>query len=92
MATLHIEHPVTDFDVWRAAFERFAPMRAQAGVVSAMVRRPVDDERYVVVDLDFPDAVHAGAFLEILRDRIWSTPANAPALVGEPRTSILEPA
>ena len=27
MATLHIEHPVTDFGTWQAAFDRFAQVR-----------------------------------------------------------------
>ena len=26
MATLHIEHPVTDFGTWKAAFDRFRGM------------------------------------------------------------------
>ena len=32
MATLHIEHPITDFDTWNAAFARFADARRRAGV------------------------------------------------------------
>ena len=31
MATLHIEHPITDFETWTAAFERFADTRRRAG-------------------------------------------------------------
>jgi hypothetical protein len=31
--TLHIEHPVTDFDTWRSAFDRFADKRSASGVV-----------------------------------------------------------
>jgi hypothetical protein len=29
MATLHIEHPVTDYGTWSAAFARFADARLQ---------------------------------------------------------------
>jgi hypothetical protein len=32
MATLHIEHPITDFGTWNAAFARLADVRRQAGV------------------------------------------------------------
>jgi len=32
MATLHIEHPITDFGTWNAAGERYADARRQAGV------------------------------------------------------------
>ena len=35
MATLHIEHPVTDFGTWQAAFDRFAQVRQESGVSGA---------------------------------------------------------
>ena len=89
MYTLHIEHPITDFDVWRTAFARFAPMRFAAGVSSHTVRRPIDDPRYVSVDLEFDTTAGAEAFLQTLRTRVWSIPDNSPALAGEPLTSIL---
>lgn len=92
MSTLHIEHPITDFTIWQAAFERFAPARAQAGVTAARVRRPVDDEHYVVVDLEFPDPDRARGFLAFLEQNVWSTPANSPALAGSPVARVLEDA
>ncbi|MGW0734825.1 hypothetical protein [Streptomyces sp. NPDC002851] len=90
MSTLHIEHPITDFAVWKSAFDRFAPMRKEAGVRRHRIQRPVDDQAYVVVDLDFDAADQAERFLDVLRTRVWSSPANAPALAGTPRTRILE--
>jgi hypothetical protein len=91
MTTLHIEHAITDFDDWQGAFERFAGMRARAGCRGQRVQRPVDDARYVVIDLDF-DTVHAAeSFLEVLNERIWSSPESSPALAGHPQTRILEP-
>ncbi len=89
MYTLHIEHPITDFDTWQAAFARFGPMRISAGVRSATVRRPVDDPHYVSIDLDFDNAAGAQAFLHVLRSRVWSSPAASPALAGDPVTRIL---
>jgi hypothetical protein len=91
MTTLHIEHAIVDFDIWRAAFARFAGARAGAGVLRHRVSRPVDDPCYVVVDLDFATVEEARAFLAFLRETVWSTPANAPALAGAPTTRILEP-
>jgi hypothetical protein len=91
MNTLHIEHAITDLDTWRAAFDRFGPVRAEAGVRGYSVRQPVDDPHYVVVDLDFDTADGAAAFLEVLRNRVWAVPANSPALVGSPRTLVLQP-
>ncbi len=89
---MHIEHAVNDFDVWRAAFGRFADVRVQSGVLAHRVHRPVDDPRYVVIDLDFATAEQAQRFLTFLREQVWTSAANAPALVGAPHTRILEPA
>ena len=89
MTTLRIEHPVTDFTVWRQAFDRFAGTRTTAGVRGHVIRRPVDDPRYVLVDLEFDSAGEAEAFLELLRTRVWSMPANSPALAGDPVTRVL---
>lgn len=90
MITLHIEHPVTDFIAWKQAFDRFAGMRASAGVRGHAISRPVDDTGYVVVDLEFDDRQAATAFLDVLRTRIWSIPSNSPALAGTPVTRILD--
>lgn len=92
MTTLHIEHPITDFETWSAAFARFEGARRQAGVRSQRVQQPVDDPNYVVIDLDFDSAGHATAFLQFLRTSVWAVPANAPGLAGVPETMILEPA
>jgi hypothetical protein len=92
MATLHIEHSVTDFDTWNAAFDRFADARRQAGVRRQRVQRPVDDKAYVVVDLDFDTVGEADNFLRFLRENIWASSDNAPALAGQPQTRVLEDA
>jgi hypothetical protein len=90
MATLHIEHPITEFDIWRAAFGRFSGARAEGGVTGVRVYRPVDDEKYVVIDLDFATVEKAERFQQFLRTRIWSSPNNAPGLAGSPVTRILQ--
>lgn len=89
MNTLRIEHPITEFTVWKEAFDRFAEMRRAGGVRSHVVRRPVDDPHYVIAELDFDSVGEAEAFLELLRTRVWSTPANSPALAGAPLTRVL---
>ncbi len=92
MTTLHIEHAISDFDVWRTAFDRFADVRIQSGVRAARIQQPVDDARYVVIDLDFDDVDNASRFLGFLRTRVWASGASSPALVGTPHTKILRPA
>ena len=90
MATLHIEHPITDFGTWKAAFDRFAEARENSGVRGHRILRPVDDTRYVVVDLDFQTVGEAEEFLDFLRTSVWTSAQNAPALAGTPQTRILE--
>ena len=92
MATLHIEHRITDFDTWTAAFNRFADVRRQAGVRDQRVQRPVNDPAYVVIDLDFDTTDEATAFLHLLNTKVWAIPENAPALDSKPATMILEAA
>jgi hypothetical protein len=89
MHTLHIEHPITDFATWRAAFDRFDREREKAGVRAHRIERPTDDDRFVHVELDFDEAIAAEGFLAFLRQAVWSNPAAAPALNGNPTTRIL---
>ena len=88
--TLRIEHPVTDFALWREAFDRFAEVRQQSGVQSHRIHQPVNDANSVSVDLDFDDKESAEKFLEFLRTRVWAVPENSPALAGSPVTKLLE--
>jgi hypothetical protein len=89
MAVLHIEHSISDLDVWLSAFAEFADRRRAAGVRHERVCRPIDDPHYVVVDLDFDQTEQAEAFLGFLHQAVWSTPANSPALVGRPTGRVL---
>ena len=90
MVTLRIEHPISDFDTWRAAFDRFADLRSRSGVRAHTIWQPVDDPAYVLIDLDFDTADHAQSFEIFLRTRVWAVPDNSPALAGTPITSILQ--
>jgi hypothetical protein len=92
MPTLHIEHAIVDFDLWKGAFDRFSQRREQAGVVRHRIQRPVDDPHYVVIDLDFQAREEAEHFLDFLREHVWPSSENAPALASAPHARILEPA
>lgn len=89
MTTLHIEHPVADFDAWAAAFDRFTEARERHGVRAYRILRQVDDARYVVIDLDFDTTPAAETFLRYLEQDVW--PANANSHIGTAQTRILEP-
>ena len=92
MPILHIQHRITDFDTWAAAFNRFAEARRNAGVRGHRVLRPVDDPAYVVIELDFDTADAAQSFLGFLRTNVWAVPTNSPGLGGTPETMVLEAA
>jgi hypothetical protein len=90
MVTLRIEHAITDFDTWKQAFDRFAGARRDGGVLGHRIHCPPDDPHYVLVELDFGTGEDAARFRDFLATRVWSTPTNAPALVGTPQTRILD--
>ena len=92
MTTLHIEHSVTDFDLWLTAFGRFGPARAQGGVRAQRVFRPQDDPRYVLIDLDFDTPGEAQRFLRFLETTVWASRDNSPALHGTPQVRLLDQA
>ena len=93
MATLHIEHAITDYATWKTAFDRFAERRTAAGVTAQRIQQPVDDPRSVMLQLDFDSPQQAIAFRGFLESQVWSTPANSPGLAGSQRAVVLvEPA
>ena len=89
MATLHIEHAITDLPTWLGAFHRFADARAGAGVRATRIHQPVDDDRYIVVQLDFDEVDQATAFLDFLRNVVWASPDASPGLKGAPTGRVL---
>jgi len=85
---LKIEYPVTDYDSWKAAFDRDALDREGSGVRRYRVLRPTDDPGYVMIDLDFDNASEAEAYLAALRRAVYSSRQASPAS-GEPQTRIV---
>ena len=92
MPTLLIEHAISDYDTWRDAFDRFATRRREGGVVQERILQPVDDQHYVLVDLEFATLEAAEDFQRFLETEVWSSSTNSPALVGTPRARIAETA
>ena len=90
MTTLRIEHAIHDYQTWQQAFDSFAGARAKAGVHSFAIRQPVDDPKYLMLDLEFDSAPAAEAFAEFLHQHVWSSPESSPALAGAPQTRVLD--
>jgi hypothetical protein len=89
MATLHIEHPITDLETWLGAFGRFEEARKNAGVKAQRVHQPIDDQNYIYVELDFESTEQAQGFKNFLETKVWSSPDASPALGGPPRARVL---
>jgi hypothetical protein len=90
MVTLRIEHEIHDYERWQQAFDSFAGARTNAGVRSFAVRQPLDDPKYLMLDLEFATTAQAEAFASFLHEHVWSAPSSSPALTGLPQTRILD--
>jgi hypothetical protein len=90
MHTLKIEHPVSDFQAWRAAFDRDPVGRERSGVRGYRVFRPIDDPRYVIIDLDFAELDEVHAFVAALR-ALWEGVDAAPGLLREGGAAPVKP-
>lgn len=90
MSTLRVELEVRDYEVWRNAFAQDAGGRQRNGARRYRIFRPVDDERKVMLDVDFDTPEDAGRFLAVMKRDVWPSPDKAPAKIGAPRTHILE--
>jgi len=89
VATLHIEHQITDLGTWLGAFNKFAEARKGAGVVAQRVHQPMDDDQYIYVQLDFAQPEQAEAFKGFLETVIWASSDASPGLAGQPTARIL---
>ena len=89
MPILQIEHAISDFEVWKRAFDADPVRREKSGVRRYRVFRPVDDPRYVKIDLEFDSTREAEAFRGALQ-QLWGSGRAAPALAGSPQTRIFE--
>lgn len=89
MPIVQIEHPVKDYDTWKAAFDRDPIGRAASGVRRYRIFRPTDDPRYIAVDLEFDGLPEAQACETALR-ALWRSPQAASTLAGTPLARIVD--
>jgi hypothetical protein len=90
MATLHIEHAITDLATWLQAFNSFGDARTGAGVIAQRVQQPAGNDRYIVVQLDFTDTDGALGFQQFLETVVWQSKDLSPGLDGTPTARVLE--
>jgi hypothetical protein len=89
VATLHIEHPISDLGTWLAAFDQFADARRDAGVTAQRIRQPVGDDAYILVELEFDTVEAAERFKGFLESVVWQSRDLSPGLAGTPVARVL---
>jgi hypothetical protein len=70
MHILRIEHPVPNYDAWKATFDSDPIDRKGSGVRRYRILRATDDPNYVMIDLEFDSASEAEAVHAALRG-LW---------------------
>ena len=89
MPVLQIEHPVRDFETWKAVFDGSEERRVSGRVRRYQVYRPVDDPNYIAVDLEFDSRGEAEAF-KLGLEALWRSAQAGPLLGGAPRARIVD--
>ena len=87
MTILRIEHPVRDYDTWKAAFDADPVGRERSGVRRYRVMRPVGDPAYVLIDLEFDSTREAEDLLANMRV-VWERVSGT--IMSDPQTRIVE--
>lgn len=67
---MRIEHPVSNYERWKATFDSDPIDREGSGVQRYRIMRAADDPNYVMIDLEFEGASEAEAVHAALRD-LW---------------------
>jgi len=70
MYTLRIEHSFPDYDGWKQAFDSDPIDRKKSGVREFRISRPVDDEHFVSVELDF-ESVDQAESVQAALTEVW---------------------
>ena len=86
MVILQIEHPVSNFGEWKAAFDSDPVNRKKAGVRRYRVLRPIDNPNYTIIDLEFDSVDQAESLLAALRE-VWR--GLQGTLIESPRVRIV---
>ena len=87
MRPLRVVH---SYDIWKTAFDGCADVRTKAGVDAFTIRRPVDNSKYLMLDLEFDTTERAEASATFWEQNVWSPPKSSPGLAGVPQAQILD--
>jgi hypothetical protein len=80
MYILRIEHPVPDYDAWKAAFDSDPIGRERSGVRRYRIMRTTDDPSHVMLDLEFDSSGEAEAVKAALGEVEFDSASEAEAV------------
>jgi quinol monooxygenase YgiN len=63
MITMFVRHTVSNYDIWRKAYDDFAPVQKAKGVSAQAVYQATDNPNDVTVTHEFASVAAAQAFL-----------------------------
>jgi hypothetical protein len=87
MITLRIEHKISNYEGWKKTFDMDPINRKKSGVKRYNIFRPVDDEHFVIIDLEFETLEEANA-TRVLLQNMWTKVEGS--LIFSPRISMLK--
>ncbi len=87
MPILRIEHPVPNYEGWKAAFDSDPVGRTKMGVRRYHVMRDVQSPNYVLIDLEFDSVQEAEALLAAMRE-VWGRVEGS--IMSSPQARIVE--
>jgi len=83
MIILRIEHEVMNFEGWKKAFDADPIDRRKSGVKRYHIYQPIDDPKYVIIDLQFdtlPEAQAAQKALQNMMTKVVGTLIVGPSI------------
>ena len=86
MTILQIEHKIPDFGIWKKAFDSDPINRKKSGVIRYSILQPVDDPKYIIIDLEFDNLKNAEDSLVSLQ-KLWEKVEGKVMM--NPKTRIL---
>ena len=87
MVVLQIEHSVANFTGWKQAFDSDPVGRQRMGVRRYRIMRPVSDQNFAIIELEFDTVPEAEALLAAMRE-VWGRVQGT--LIQSPQARITE--
>ncbi len=87
MPVLHIQHVVPNYENWKRAFDSDPMGRSKSGVRRYSIFRSVEDQNFVMIDLELDTMAEAESMLGRLR-QLWAGPGAS--VMRNPEAWIME--